>query len=97
MTSAKALRLIACALGLALATACGDACLSLADQVCSCQPDSNSKALCNQKAKTAEGIFPVGSMDAQLCQQKLDAHTCDCSKLITAEGRAACGLVITSP
>ncbi len=93
----KVLRLAACLLGFALATACGDACLSLADQVCNCQPDANSKAVCNQKAKTAESTFPVSSAEAALCQQKLDANLCDCNKLITAQGRDACGLVITPP
>ena len=54
MSPGKALRLLACVLSLALTTACGDACLSLASQVCSCQPDANSQAICNQKAKDAE-------------------------------------------
>ena len=91
------MRLLACVLSLALTTACGDACLSLASQVCSCQPDANSQAICNQKAKDAEAIFAVGKVDSKLCQQKLDAHLCDCNKLITAEGRQACGLVNTPP
>jgi hypothetical protein len=97
MTPARALRLLACMLSFGLASGCGDPCLSLANQVCSCQPDSNSQAICNQKAKDAEAIFAVGKADSQLCQQKLDSHLCDCNKLITAEGRQACGLVITQP
>ena len=97
MSCAKALRLLACVLSFALASGCGDSCLSLANQICSCQPDSNTQAICNQKAKDAESIFAVGTMDTKLCQQLLDNHQCDCNKLITAEGRQACGLVITTP
>jgi hypothetical protein len=97
MSPAKALRLLACMLSFALASGCGDACLSLANQICSCQPDSNSKAICNQKAKDAEANFAVGKVDTKICQGLLDAHQCDCNKLITAEGRQACGLVITQP
>ena len=106
----KALSLIACLLGLALAAGCGDACLSLANEICSCQPDDNSRAICNAQAKAQATTFNVGKADQQFCQQKLDSQACNCSaqkttsgrsaccnRLNTAEGRAACGLVLTSP
>ncbi|MCA1828676.1 MAG: hypothetical protein ABR567_11340 [Myxococcales bacterium] len=104
----KVASLLACLLF--AAAGCQDACLTLADQICSCQPDENSKANCNQQAKTAESTFAVTSADEQYCQSKLDLQQCDCgsqnspaataaccAKLNTPEGRDACGLVITSP
>ena|SRR5438270_13658357 len=90
----KALRPIACVLSLSLAAGCGDACLNLANQICSCQLDDNSKAACNQRAKQAEAQFAVGPNDEKICQQKLDAKACDCNKLNTEEGRRNCGLVV---
>lgn len=90
----KALPLLACVLSLSLAAGCGNACLSLADQICSCQPDENSRASCSTQAREAEATYAVRPQDEQFCQQKLDQHTCDCNKLDTEEGRRACGLVI---
>ena len=110
MSSARALRLFACVLSLSLAAGCGDACLSLAAEICNCQPDDNSRAICNAQASQQEAAFPVRAQDKAFCQQKLDSHACDCSsegstaayaaccgRLNTPEGRAACGLTITSP
>jgi len=110
MSRLKALPLIACLSSLLLAAGCGDACLSLANEICSCQPDPNAQAICNAQAKAQDKTFPIGKADQQFCQQKLDSQACDCSgqrttsgraaccnKLNTAEGRAACGLVLTSP
>lgn len=90
----KGLRVLACMLSLSLAAGCGDACLSLANQICSCQLDETAKASCNQQAKEAEKTFAVRPEDEKLCQQTLDSHACDCNKLNTAEGRRACGLVV---
>ena len=81
-------------LSLSLAAGCGDACQSLASQICSCQPDDNARASCTQQAKEAEKTFPVRPEDERICQQKLDQHACDCNKLNTEEGRRGCGLVI---
>ena len=110
MSRLKILPILACLLGLSLAAGCGDACLSLADQICSCQPDDNSKQICNTEAKAQEKAFVVSTADQQFCQQKLDSQACNCSaqkttsgraaccnRLNTADGRAACGLVLTSP
>lgn len=105
----RASLLAACALGLSLTAGCGNACLTLADQVCSCQPDDNSHQVCNAQAKAQQSSFPVGKADEAFCQAKLDSNACNCNqqdtaaraaccnRLNTAEGRAACGLVITSP
>ncbi len=90
----KALRPIACVLSLSLAAGCGDACLNLANQICSCQLDDNSKAACNQRAKSAEAQFAVGQADEKICQSLIDARACDCNKLNTEEGRRNCGLVL---
>jgi len=90
----KALRPIACVLSLSLAAGCGDACLNLANQICSCQLDDNSKAACNQRAKSAEAQFAVGPADEKVCQGLIDAKACDCNKLNTEEGRRNCGLVV---
>jgi hypothetical protein len=86
------LLLLACVLTLTLAAGCGNACLRLADQICSCQPDDTSRANCQQRARQQEGIFSVGKNDENFCQSALDSNACDCQGLITPEGRAACGL-----
>lgn len=82
-------------LTLLLAAGCGDACLKLADQICSCQPDQASQANCQQRARDEEGIFNVRKQDEQLCQNLLDSNSCDCRKLDTPEGRQACGTSIS--
>ena len=94
---ARALRLLACVLSLSLASGCGDACLNLAQQICSCQLDDSAKANCNLRAKQTEGTFTVRPVDEQFCQKQLDLHACDCTALNTAEGRAACGIAVTPP
>ena len=95
---------------LAAASGCKDACLTLANQICACEPDQASVDNCNQQAKNNESTYPVSSQDEAFCQSKLDLSQCSCadqnspakvaaccSKLNTPEGREACGLVITSP
>ena len=94
LPASKALRLSACVLSLSLASGCRDACLSLADRICNCQPDDNSRANCNAQAKVAERTFKVNHDDETLCQQKLDANACTCDRLDTPEGRADCGLTL---
>lgn len=92
------------------ASGCKDACLQLADQICSCEPDDTSKQNCTAQAKTNESIYPVSSSDESRCQSKLDMAQCNCgsqdspaqvaaccARLNTPEGREACGLVLTSP
>lgn len=97
MPALRPLILSICVLTLSLAAGCGNACLSLAEQVCSCQPDTISQDNCNQRAKEAKGIFPVGASDEKFCQAKLDSHACDCSKLNTPEGRTGCGIAFPTP
>jgi hypothetical protein len=86
------LLLPACVLTLTLAAGCGDPCLKLADQICSCQPDDVSRANCSQRARNQEGIFSVDKQDQDFCQHALDTNACVCQNLITPEGRSACGL-----
>jgi hypothetical protein len=88
----KVLPLFACVLTLTLAAGCGDACRNLASQVCNCFPDDGTRAVCNQRAKDAESVFPLSQADEQFCQQQLDSHACDCTNVATPQGRAACGL-----
>jgi hypothetical protein len=84
-----ALALLGCAL---LSSACGNACLSLASQICACYPDDSTRSACRTRAKDESGIFPIRPGDEAYCQQKLDANACDCNKLATAEGQLACGV-----
>lgn len=93
----RALRILACMLSLAFAAGCGDACRSLASQVCSCQPDDGTRAACNQRAKDAEASFPLRPEDAKFCQEKLDSGACDCTKLQTAQGKQNCGIAFATP
>ena len=91
----KSLLAAVCMLTLCLAAGCGDACLSLAQQICSCQPDQVSQDACNQRATQGKGIFTVSGEDEKFCQTQLNNNACDCTKLTTAEGRVACGLSFT--
>ena len=96
MKRPRPLLLFAGMLTLLLAAGCGNACLNLADQICSCQPDDTTRSNCQQKARDQGGIFSVRSQDQQYCQQLLDSGACaDCQKLITPEGRKACGIAYT--
>lgn len=88
----QALRLLACVLTMTLAAGCGDACLSLAGQICGCLPDDGTRASCNARAKAQEANFQVRSQDQTFCQKQIDSHACDCSKLGTPEGKQGCGL-----
>jgi len=88
----KLLPLLGCMLTLTAAAGCGNPCRDLAGQVCACFPDDGTRAVCNQRAKDAESIFPVSQGDQAYCQQKLDSHACDCRNIATPAGRAGCGL-----
>ena len=88
----QALRLSGCVLSLLSAAGCGDACRTLASQICQCLPDDGSRAACNQRAKDAEATFSVRPEDEKFCQQQIDSHACDCNKLNTPEGKVACGI-----
>jgi hypothetical protein len=91
------LLLLACVITLTLAAGCGNACLQLADKICSCQPDDTSRANCQQRARDQGGIFSVEPQNEAFCQGKLDSAACDCQSLITPEGRMACGLSFPVP
>lgn len=95
MKRLKPLLLLACVLTVPLAAGCGNPCLQLADQICVCQPDDTSRVNCQQRAREQEAIFSVGNDQQRLCQQALDTKACDCQKLITPEGRKACGIAFT--
>jgi hypothetical protein len=95
MKRLKPLLLLPFVLTVPLVAGCGNACLKLADQICSCQPDNTSRANCSQRAREQEAIFSVRSEDEQRCQKALDTSACDCQKLITPEGREACGIAYT--
>lgn len=86
------LRLSACVLTLSVAAGCGDACLSLASQICQCLPDDGTRGACNRRASDAEAFFPVRANDQAYCQKQLDAHACDCNNLSTPQGKQNCGL-----
>ena len=75
-----------------LAQGCGNACLALAEQICVCLPDDGTRAACNKRAKDDQAIYSVRPEDELVCQQKVDAKACDCTKLLTPEGKLACGL-----
>ena len=97
MKRLKPLLLLACVLTLQMATSCTNACLQLADQICSCQPDVITRSACQQQARTQEGIFSVTSLNEEECQKALDTHACDCTVITTPEGRARCGLAYPEP
>lgn len=95
-TPVKLLRLLACVLTVSLAAGCGDACLSLAKQICQCLPDDGNRAACNQRAQQSEADIPVRAQDEAFCQKQIDAHACDCRVLNTPEGRVGCGQSFTT-
>jgi hypothetical protein len=88
----RALRILACLLSLTFAAGCGDACLTLADQICVCLPDDGTRAACSKRARDQEASYPVRSEDTTYCQQQIDSHACDCNNLNTDQGRQNCGI-----
>jgi hypothetical protein len=79
-------------LTLTAAAGCGDACRSLAGQICQCLPDDGTRGACNRRASDEEAFFPIRPNDQAFCQQLLDARSCDCNNLSTADGKRNCGL-----
>ena len=90
--SHRLLALAAVCLSALLAEGCGNACLSLAAQICVCLPADGSRAACNLRAKQNQSTFPVRPEDENVCQQLLDTKQCDCTQLGTPEGKLRCGL-----
>jgi hypothetical protein len=88
----KALRLLVCVVSFSLTAGCTDACIQLANQICSCQLDVASVNNCEQLAQQQESLSPVRDQDEKFCQQKLDQNACDCHQLDTPEGRVNCGI-----
>jgi hypothetical protein len=95
MSPRKALRLLVCVLSFPLAAGCTNACIQLANRICSCQPDVVSQSNCQQLAQNAEAQYSVRDQDEKFCQAQLDSNACDCNKLDTPEGRQNCGLSFT--
>ena len=93
----SALPVLACMLTLLCAAGCGDACLSLASQICSCLPDDGTRAACNRRAQDTEASYPIRPEDKAYCQQRLDSNACDCNHLNTPAGKQACGLSYSPP
>jgi hypothetical protein len=71
---------------------CGDACLNLASQICSCLPDDGTRANCNTQAKNQASNFPISAADDAYCQKKLDNNVCDCTQINTPQGKLDCGV-----
>jgi hypothetical protein len=92
MPSRKVLRLLVSVLSLPLVAGCKTPCLDLANEICSCQPDTTSQSNCQTNAQNAQATFTVRGEDDAYCQQKLDEGVCDCNRLNTPEGRVNCGL-----
>ena len=92
----RALRILACMLSITLAAGCGNACLSLANQICACLPDDGTQAACKQRAKDAQQSYPLRPEDEAYCQQKLDSQACDCHQLLTVQGKQNCGVAFGS-
>ena len=84
------LRFLACMLSITVAAGCGNACLSLANQICACLPDDGTRAACVQRAKDSQQSFPLRPEDEQFCQSKL--AVCDCHQLQTIQGKQNCGI-----
>ena len=88
----RAAFVVALLFGAGALSGCGNACLSLAQQICQCLPEDGTRAACNQRAKEGGNGFSVRPADETYCQQKLDENACDCHNLNTTEGKLACGL-----
>ena len=91
----KVLPLLACMVTVIFVAGCGDACLDLAGRICNCLPDDGTRAQCNRRAKDSETNFPVTQQDRTYCQHQIDTNACDCTKLATPEGKAACGIAFS--
>lgn len=90
---------------LALAAACGSPCQDLATRICECQPTASSRRSCQAAIEDQidNGSPRPGSREQDFCERKLD--TCPdpdddplmCDRLLTDEGKIACGLAYPEP
>jgi len=78
-----------CASGI---TACTHPCLALADKQCECSDGDLQQQQCQTEMQASFDLARQSDLDnnKQVCSDLLD--TCDCTKLDTEAGRAACGL-----
>ncbi|ADO69408.1 hypothetical protein POL68_33225 [Stigmatella sp. ncwal1] len=69
---------------------CKGPCRELSEKLCDCAVSSVAREQCVQIAANSEARTEPTADDEALCEQKLE--TCDCRKIETDEGKAACGL-----
>jgi hypothetical protein len=97
------MRRIALAVTLLVAAAlsgCGSPCQDLGNRICKCQPEGNSREICERAVdeQVEDGNPKPGGDDQDFCEQKLrscpdpDDDPAMCERLDTAEGKQACGL-----
>lgn len=71
-------------------TGCKGACRELSEKLCDCSTNSVEKELCLQRASREENRVEPTEEDEAACEERLAG--CDCRRIQTEEGKAACGL-----
>lgn len=72
-----------------IGSGCNGPCESLAERICSCEPNSLEERGCIEEVRTAMGTYSPTPAEMEACEAALD--TCDCEAL-EREDLAACGL-----
>lgn len=85
-----AMAVLGLAVAMTVGTGCGNACQSLAKEICRCGRTQNDQNACVQRVTADTSQHPTKAQE-ELCQHLLDECTCD--KLGTGD-LAACGLAI---
>jgi len=68
---------------------CGNACVDLAKQICSCQPTKAKQADCQTRVDTQKLASDANKAERQRCSELVD--TCTCAAIACGD-LAACGL-----
>ena len=92
------MRVLLLAVGASLLTVgCNNACYSLAQNICNCQPTATAVATCNQNISTANGVANPTDADLSRCTAALT--NCDCRVLAsgTLQSKVTCGLARENP
>ena len=77
----------------ALASACQDPCVTLAQRICDCEQTSNERTNCrNDRIVNQQSSTNITQADAAFCQSILDKDTCTCTAL-DENDLDACGFV----
>jgi hypothetical protein len=69
---------------------CKGDCRQLSEKLCECEEYKPARDYCRQRAADKESLYPPTAAENAQCKLLLEG--CDCKRIDTPEGKAACGL-----